>query len=394
MNVNFDNQVNVDTSAARQAAATGTQPAGSLLQTVTLTADQLRQLKETLQKAVISNAADEQEAPALFSIYGIDVLPRQTVALIAAQKKSGKTNFAGLLLSAAAAPDRQVLGGAVCCKIDRAEEARVLVIDTEQPVKDFRRTLRRVMKTIGYGYDEQWADHGIVTISVKDCDEAQRRMLIELAAREYRPQMLIIDGIADLLPSINDEVASKGLMAWLDYLACQHDCAVVGMLHQNHNSDKVGGWAGTQAGKKVTDSFTLTKNAEGGYFTVTHEGRGQCAPKLSFRITCPPGDNIGWWESFADSIPEMTDEDRREQELRELADAAPLPCSNTVLTMWLMQQKHCSRAKACRICRECKERGLLATRREGRKSVWFKPAADAGCQAASAALPFEPQEGQ
>lgn len=337
----------------------------------------LEELKESFSSIEITNVADEEEPPGLYIIGGVEVLPRQSVNIIAAQKKSGKTNFAGLLMAAGASDERQVLGGLVRCA---QESIKVLVIDTEQPYKDARRTLRRAMKTAGYDYDEQWSEHGINVLSFKDIDSVeeidgqtvkvkQQWLLLDEAVKHYHPDVLIIDGIADLLKSINDETEARELMRHLDQIACNFDCAVIGMLHLNYNSGKIGGWAGTQANKKFTDCFMLKK--KNGYFEVKHEGRGAEAPQIRFRITCPMGDKYGWWEAVGDNDIVVTCENRKRQELITALDGAPLPCNNATLVQWLMSKDHRpSESTANRFLRQCREQRILKSHMEGRNSVW------------------------
>lgn len=338
-------------------------------------------LAQVLKAIEIVNCADEEEPQGLFTVGGVEVLPRQSVNIISAQKKSGKTNFAGVLMAACASAQRQVFNGLVCCTQD---STKVLVADTEQPLKDARRTLRRAMKTAGFDYDEQWAAHNINVLSFKDIDSTEeaavqvdgkpltvrmQRLLLEEAVKRYRPDLLIIDGIADLLQSINDEAEARELMRFLDYLACEYNCAVVGMLHLNYGSGKIGGWAGTQANKKFTDCFTLKKR--NGFFEVSHEGRGAEAPKLRFRILCPPGDKFGWWEYVPDNDILVTTEDMKRQELVTLLEGAPLPCRNAVLVRWIMSKDHHpSQSTADRLLRQCKEQGVLTSHKEGRCSIW------------------------
>lgn len=340
-------------------------------QSTKISEEKVKSLLDRLSSIEITNVPDEQEPPSLFNINGVEVLPKDAVGIIAAQKKSGKSNFAGLLMAASASPNHQVLNGAI-----RSNEGtlKILNIDTEQPLRDARRTLRRIMKTAGYDYGEQWNTHDIVSLSVKDIEEADRIYIIELAVKKYKPQLVFVDGIADLIGSINDEKEAKEVMAWMDYLSCEYDCAVVGMLHLNFNSGKIGGWAGTQANKKFTDSFILKKDKSNGFFTVEHEGRGESAPNLRFKIVCPFGQKVGWWEPVdISSIPELTQEDAEEMELRNLMDAAPLPCTNTQLISWLMNVKGwTSKSPADKTLKKCKQYGILDSRREGRQSVWYK----------------------
>ena len=55
---------------------------------------------QVLKAIEIMNCADEEEPQGLFMVGGVEVLPRQSVNIVAAQKKSGKTNLAGLLMAA------------------------------------------------------------------------------------------------------------------------------------------------------------------------------------------------------------------------------------------------------------------------------------------------------
>lgn len=339
-------------------------------QSTNISEEKIKSLLDKLSSIEITNVPDEQEPPSLFNINGVEVLPKDAVGIIAAQKKSGKSNFAGLLMAACASPNHQVLNGAIRSNLGALN---VLNIDTEQPLKDARRTLRRIMKTAGFDYSEQWNTHGIVSLSVKDIEEADRIYIIELAVKKYEPQLVFVDGIADLIGSINDEREAKEVMAWMDYLSCKYNCAVVGMLHLNFNGGKIGGWAGTQANKKFTDSFILKKDRSNGFFTVEHEGRGESAPNLRFKIVCPFGQKVGWWEPVdISSIPELTQEDAEEMKLRNLMDAAPLPCTNTQLISWLMNVKRwTSKSPADKTLKKCKQYGILNSRREGRNSIWF-----------------------
>lgn len=336
--------------------------------------ERVRQLVEKLPSIEIMNVPDEEEPKSLYTVNGVEVLHPQTVNIVTAQRKSGKSSFGGLLMAASASPEHQVLNGAVRCTDGPVS---ILYIDTEMPLRDLRRLLRRAMKTASRHYDDQWNEHYIRCLSLKDFDETERKLLIELAIQQYRPQLVVIDGIADLIQSINSEQESRQLMAMLDYLACQYNCCVVGMLHLNFGSAKIGGWTGTMASKKFTDSFTLKKDKTHGFFTVEHEGRGEPAPKMFFQVFTPLGDKIGWWQSLDQNlISELTDEDAEELSFRDLMDAAPLPCTNTALVSWVMQVKRwTSKSPANKLLRKCKDLKILNSRREGRQSIWFKVAA-------------------
>ncbi len=334
------------------------------------TKEKLEELAKAVKDNELLNVPDEEELPAFYNMNGVEVISPCALTLVTAQKKSGKSNFKGVLIAAGLHAESQILDGAVRSNMGRL---RFLDIDTEQPKKDARRLLRRIMKTAGYGYTANWTDEGLHCVSVKDYSAEDSRMMIELAIVAYQPQVVFVDGVADVIKSINDEQESVELFRWLDYLANKYACALVGMLHQNFGSNKIGGWAGTQGGKKYSDGFMLTKSKGSGFFTVAHEGRGESAPDLRFRIECPPGDRIGWYAPVDAAISDLSEEDRKMKEMQDLADAAPLPMCNKQLVRWLMHTKRwTTESPANKYLKKMKEEGILDSKRDGKSSIWFR----------------------
>ena len=185
--------------------------------------------EEVLRQLEVHNVQDEEEPQPLFKIQGVCVMPRQSVALVAGQRKNGKSNFAALLMGTCVAQNRQLFDGAVQCL--EQGDMKILYIDTEQPRRDTRRTLRRMMRTAGYDIAEAWDDHGVKVLSLKDIELTDRQGAVQAAVDIYRPALLIIDGLADLLRTINDENEARTLWQWLDQVACTYDCYVVFSRH-------------------------------------------------------------------------------------------------------------------------------------------------------------------
>jgi hypothetical protein len=74
---------------------------------------------------------------------------------------------------------------------------------------------------------------------------------------------------------------------------------------------------------------------------------------------------------------------------QKLADAAPLPMRNKQLVIWLMNTKRwTSDSPAKKALRKMKEYGILDSKREGKSSIWFRPA---GIQDATE-VPFSPED--
>ena len=166
-------------------------------------ADEQEALWKALRELEVHNVDDEEEPQPMFRINGVEVLPRQAVGLVAGQRKNGKSNFAGLLMAACVAKNHSLFDGAVRCLAEG--EVLILYVDTEQPRRDARRTLRRMMCSAGYDRAESWDEHGIKVLSLKDIALEERLKAVDGAVKYYRPDIVIIDGLADLLRTINDE---------------------------------------------------------------------------------------------------------------------------------------------------------------------------------------------
>ena len=69
--------------------------------------------------------------------------------------------------------------------------------------------------------------------------------------------VVFIDGVADLIQSINDEsqasMIGDKLLEWSD----KHNCAIVTVIHTNPNSEKAVGHIGSQLGKKTENTLHL-----------------------------------------------------------------------------------------------------------------------------------------
>ena len=96
-----------------------------------------------------------------------------------------------------------------------------------------------------------------------------------------RPTFVIIDGIRDLIPDINDQVGCPMLVQELMQFASEVDCAILGVLHNNPSDGKARGWIGTEWINKCAYSFEVEKS--GSVVTVkTPVFRGAPVPEWQF----------------------------------------------------------------------------------------------------------------
>jgi hypothetical protein len=129
----------------------------------------------------------------------------------------------------------------------------------------------------------------------------QRFELIKKAIEALEPDIVFIDGLRDLLQSINDEETATSILDYLSSTAEERHMCIWNALHQNPkaNSDgedvKMRGWTGTELGNKVSDTLVSIKEkkAAGVTFTVKQvDARGKDLDDWKFEITDDAG-NLG-----------------------------------------------------------------------------------------------------
>ena len=141
----------------------------------------------------------------------------------------------------------------------------------------------------------------------------KRREVVEMAIRTITPDLVIIDGIKDLITDINDAVQATQIMEHLMSLAQRGNCCIVNVLHQNKSeSDRnMRGSIGTELTNKAFEVYECEYLNQHKMFCVTQTlsrrqriGRELCyvlskegLPELCDRPQEQPRDALGRWVS-------------------------------------------------------------------------------------------------
>lgn len=200
------------------------------------------------------------------------------LAAISGQKKNGKSFVLTQLMAAILGYDsektqRYLPGLRVPERTIEylGHQPRVLYCDTEMEKLSSAKVLRRVhwlcdwnMKTPNDRFSVLWLKN-----MPKDADTKayrKRYELIKKAIEAIEPDIVFIDGVRDLLASINDEESGTQILDELGSLAEERKMCIWCALHQNPkaNSDgedsKMRGWIGTELGNKVSDTLVSVKS--------------------------------------------------------------------------------------------------------------------------------------
>ena len=178
--------------------------------------------------------------------------------------KSGKTFFLSILM--AGALKKQMLA------LERLgeEPLKVLWIDTEQSQQSTQEILKdRIMPLADI---ESLDDTRFYAFNLRGLGFDRRQKMVDVAIRVLQPDIVILDGIKDLMTDINDAVQATLIMEHLMALAKDQNCCIVCVLHQNKSEQdrNMRGSIGTELTNKAFEVFQCETIDESETFKVTH----------------------------------------------------------------------------------------------------------------------------
>ena len=178
--------------------------------------------------------------------------------------KSGKTFFLSILM--AGALKKQMLALERLCE----EPLKVLWIDTEQSQQSTQEILKdRIMPLANL---ESLDDTRFYAFNLRGLGFDRRQKMVDVAIRVLQPDIVILDGIKDLMTDINDAVQATLIMEHLMALAKDQNCCIVCVLHQNKSEQdrNMRGSIGTELTNKAFEVFQCETIDESETFKVTH----------------------------------------------------------------------------------------------------------------------------
>lgn len=235
------------------------------------------------------------------------------IQAISGQKKNGKSFVLTQLMAAILGHDnertQQYLPGLTVPERTiefLGHEPRVLYVDTEMEKLNSAKVLRRVHWLCGWDMKYPNERFNVLWLKNMPRDEQEkahvrRWRLIKSAIEAVSPDIVFIDGIRDLLSSINDEQTAVEILSEMSMIAEERRMCIWNALHQNprFNSDgedsKMRGWTGTELGNKVSDTLVCikSKTASGVTFTVKQQdARGKDLDDWKFEVSDNAG-NLG-----------------------------------------------------------------------------------------------------
>ena len=207
------------------------------------------------------------------SVDGVGVFSLLDIHGVKAKQKAGKTTM--LKVCAAA-----WLRGEQFRVKSELEAPRVLWLDTEQNRPDVKQILTDIVEMTGV--DADYITSHLHVHALRCCSYEGLYDLMVQAVIDFKPQVVIVDGIVEFVASFNDEAIAKKLMHDLQVMSQEHECAVVCVLHTNKADEdhNMRGHLGTMLAQKAGTVVECKK--QGGIISVTcSESRHQEMPEWS-----------------------------------------------------------------------------------------------------------------
>lgn len=265
---------------------------------------------ELLRPYLLDPRDDYPEPYSILEFNGVPFSKVGGLAAISGQKKNGKsfvlTQLMAAILGNGSERVQTYLPGLTVPErtIEYiGHQPNVLYIDTEMEKLNTAKVLRRVHWLCGWEMRMPNEHFNVLRLTnmPKDSNKqayVQRFDIIRLAIDLIRPDVMFVDGLRDLLASINDEESITTTLDYFSGVAEESKMSIWMALHQNPNRKndedglKMRGWAGTELGNKVSDTLVSikTKTASGVTFTVKQQdARDKDIEDWKFEVTDDAG---------------------------------------------------------------------------------------------------------
>ena len=232
-----------------------------------------------LDKCRIMSDTDVPSEDFLMRLFGKPCFPRRDLSTVTGTEKCGKTFFTSMLMACCA--EKNVL------ELERIsdEPLKVMWYDTEQSRQSTKSILTdRVFKLAG----QTGLDQNFFVFNVRACTYQQRMDYLVAGIEAYKPDMVIIDNVSDLLSSINDQEESARVIDQLMQLSTEHECNITIVIHLNRTGEKrsLRGWLGTEILHKAFDVYYCQQIEKTDVFCVeqTFTRKYRIMEKLCYKI--------------------------------------------------------------------------------------------------------------
>ena len=168
--------------------------------------------------------------------------------------KAGKSSFLGAIV--ASAITRQSIFGIQMMQSKKVKP--IAFFDTESSEFDFYKNMDRIKNIGGINKMPSYFE----AFRTRDCNHIEIKEMIEYFIQSTSTQIVVIDGLLDLLLNFNDETESRLLINWLKKLTDVHKCFVLGVIHTGKGTGATLGHLGSMVERYAQSTLLISKDDE------------------------------------------------------------------------------------------------------------------------------------
>lgn len=196
----------------------------------------------------------------LITIAGVTIGSPGNLLGITGGEGSGKSNFLGGMLAGALAKPAQVVDSLGTKVLPNYSGKSVLYFDTEQSEDQLYRNLSIVLQRCELNSPPEWFKAYCLT----NLSRRERLLVILQSVDKFHHQfggvhLVVIDGIGDLIGSLNDERESISLIEELHRMAGIYQTCILCVLHLVPNGVKLRGHLGSELQRKSAGILCIEK---------------------------------------------------------------------------------------------------------------------------------------
>ena len=214
--------------------------------------------KERIDPYRIDITKPFKEVEPLIAIDGSSICSPGNISAVVGEAKSKKTFLTTAIV--ASAMSYRLNGAPHFNNVSRAMGLIVLWLDTEQGQGHIRKVVTRINEMTGIKHVGESEDVRLNVYALRELDPKQRRAVLYDALYTIRPELVVIDGIADLLYDSNDLRESEALVGELMAISTNYNCHILCVLHTNPGSDKARGHLGSALQRKCETVIYVHKD--------------------------------------------------------------------------------------------------------------------------------------
>ncbi|MCW3108468.1 MAG: hypothetical protein JWQ09_2974 [Segetibacter sp.] len=211
----------------------------------------------------VTKEKDIQQPEPTITIAGAAVASPGNITGISAAAKAGKTACTSVMIAGAISLNGEIDGFTDLEVLPNPTGKAVIHFDTEQSEADQQSNLNTVLRRANFtSTPNYYRSYNIRQLGLNDYQKTTNN-ICELCNEAFNGvHLIVIDGGADYIASVNDEAAAYNIVQYFTHLSIKYNCPVIVIVHQNPGSDKERGHFGSEIQRKCYGLLSITKEGD------------------------------------------------------------------------------------------------------------------------------------